>query len=56
MDGEITIRALTSLEEMERVEELQRIIWPGSEVDIVPVHLIKTIARNGGIVLGAVDG
>ncbi len=56
MDGEITIRTLSSIEEMERVEELQRIIWPGSEVDIVPVHLIKTFARNGGIVIGALDG
>ncbi len=56
MDAGTTIRTLTSQEEMERVEELQRIIWPGSEVDIVPVHLIKTIARNGGIVLGALDG
>jgi predicted GNAT superfamily acetyltransferase len=56
MNAEITIRALTSIEEMERVEELQRIIWPGSEVDIVPVHLIKTIARNGGIVIGALEG
>lgn len=56
MDVEIAIRTLTSIEEMEKVEELQRIIWPGSEVDIVPVHLIKTIAQNGGIVLGAFDG
>lgn len=56
MDAEISIRTLTSIEEMEEVEELQRIIWPGSEVDIVPGHLIKTIARNGGIVLGAFEG
>ena len=55
MDAEITIRTLTSIEEMEKVEELQRIIWPGSEVDIVPGHLIKTIAHNGGIVLGALE-
>jgi predicted GNAT superfamily acetyltransferase len=56
MNAEITIRTLTSIEEMERVEELQRVIWPGSEIDIVPVHLIKTIARNGGIVIGALEG
>jgi predicted GNAT superfamily acetyltransferase len=55
MDAETSIRTLASIEEMEKVEELQRIIWPGSEVDIVPGHLIKTIARNGGIVLGAFD-
>jgi predicted GNAT superfamily acetyltransferase len=56
MNAEITIRTLTSIEEMERIEELQRVIWPGSEIDIVPVHLIKTIARNGGIVIGALEG
>ena len=56
MDAETSIRSLTSIEEMEKVEELQRIIWPGSEIEIVPVHLIMTIARNGGIVLGAFEG
>ncbi len=56
MDAETTIRTLTSIEEMERIEELQRIVWPGSEVDIVPAHIIKTIAHNGGIVIGAFDG
>jgi predicted GNAT superfamily acetyltransferase len=56
MDAETSIRRLTSIEEMEKVEELQLIIWPGSEIEIVPVHLIMTIARNGGIVLGAFEG
>jgi predicted GNAT superfamily acetyltransferase len=56
MDTETVIRPLTSTEEMERIEGLQRIIWPGSEVDIVPAHIIKTIALNGGIVIGALDG
>lgn len=56
MDAETTIHTLTLTEEMEKVEELQRIIWPGSEVDIVPGHMIKTVARNGGVVLGAFAG
>jgi predicted GNAT superfamily acetyltransferase len=52
----ITIRVLDTPEEMEKVEDLQRIIWPGSETDIVPGHLLVTLAHNGGWVLGAFEG
>lgn len=52
----MNIRLLTSLEDMVQVEELQRLIWPGSETDIVPSHLLTTVAQNGGIVIGAVQG
>jgi predicted GNAT superfamily acetyltransferase len=51
-----SIRLLETAEEMEQVEELQRLVWPGSETDVVPVHLLVTLAHNGGIVLGAYDG
>jgi predicted GNAT superfamily acetyltransferase len=40
---------------MEQVEELQRIVWPGSETDVVPAHMLLTAAHNGGLVLGAFD-
>ncbi len=40
-------------EEMLAVEELQRRVWPGSETEIVPAHLLITAIRNGGVVLGA---
>lgn len=48
-----TIRILESPEEMEAVEELQRIVWPGSELDIVPGHMLLAACHNGGLVLGA---
>jgi len=51
--AEYTIRLLESPEEMTAVEELQRIVWPGSEIDIVPAHLLITAIHNGGIVMGA---
>jgi predicted GNAT superfamily acetyltransferase len=35
------------------VEELQRHVWPGSETDVVPAHLLITAVHNGGLVLGA---
>ena len=48
-----TIKILETPEEMEQVEKLQRLVWPGSETDVVPAHLLVTIAHNGGLVLGA---
>jgi len=56
MDAKTTIHTLTSIEDMEKIEGLQRIIWPGSDVDVVTAHIIKTIALNGGVVIGALEG
>lgn len=50
------IRILETIEEMEQVEELQRVVWLGSETDVVPSHLLITLAHNGGLVLGAYEG
>jgi predicted GNAT superfamily acetyltransferase len=47
------LRLLDSPGEMYAVEELQRRVWPGSETDIVPGHLLVTAAHNGGLVIGA---
>ncbi|MEW6716337.1 MAG: GNAT family N-acetyltransferase [Chloroflexota bacterium] len=51
----VTIRLLEKPEEMQAIEELQRVVWPGSETDIVPAHLLLTAAHNGGVVLGAFE-
>ena len=40
-------------EQMTAIEELQRIVWPGDETEIVPAHLLITVAHNGGFVIGA---
>jgi len=47
------IRLLESPENMTAAEDLQRIVWPGSETEIVPTHMLITAIHNGGIVLGA---
>jgi predicted GNAT superfamily acetyltransferase len=47
------IKILESPEDMTSVEELQRAVWPGSETDIVPAHLLITATHNGGLVIGA---
>ncbi|RPJ27475.1 MAG: GNAT family N-acetyltransferase [Chloroflexi bacterium] len=38
---------------MTSVEALQRVVWPGSETEIVPAHLLITAVHNGGLVVGA---
>jgi len=50
---EWAIRLIETPEEMALVEALQRLVWPGSETDVVPAHLLLTAAHNGGLVLGA---
>ena len=47
------IQILDAIDQLKRVEELQRAVWPGSETDVVPAHLLTTAAHNGGFVLGA---
>ena len=48
-----TIRLIETPEEMRLVEELQRVVWPDSETDVVPLHMLITAVHNGGLVLGA---
>lgn len=54
--GHIAIRSLETMQEMVQVEELQLQVWPGSERDVVPGHILITLAHNGGTLLGAFDG
>ena len=51
--SEWKLRILDTAEDLLAVEELQRTVWPGSETDLVPVHLLVTAAQNGGLVIGA---
>jgi predicted GNAT superfamily acetyltransferase len=51
--AEYSIRLLESPEDMTAVEEIQRVVWTGSETEVVPTHMLITAIHNGGIVLGA---
>jgi predicted GNAT superfamily acetyltransferase len=51
----IQLRLLESVEDFHQAEDLQRAVWPGSELEVAPLHVLLTVARNGGIVLGAFD-
>ena len=52
----IVLRMLDTPDEMAGIENLQRLIWPGNETEIVPGHLLITAAHNGGLVIGAYSG
>src|SRR5579859_11656 len=52
----IHVRPLESIEDFTEAEELQRQVWPGSELDVVPLHVLTILAHNGGLVLGAFHG
>jgi predicted GNAT superfamily acetyltransferase len=56
MDPTITIRSLESVADMLQVEELQRAVWAGDETEVIPVHMLLTVAHNGGLLHGAFDG
>ncbi len=49
----IHIRLLEQPEEMPAVEDLQRVVWPGSDIDVIPAHMLLASVRNGGLLLGA---
>ncbi|MDQ5850812.1 MAG: hypothetical protein M3380_01845, partial [Chloroflexota bacterium] len=54
---EIVVRHLEAIDEVRRVEALQREIWqmPGDR-EVVPLHLLVTAQKNGGLLLGAFSG
>ncbi len=54
--SQIDIRPIETIADCHAVEELQRRVWPGSDLEVVPLHVLITIAHNGGALLGAWDG
>jgi predicted GNAT superfamily acetyltransferase len=52
----ITIHPLTTHDEILAVEQLQRDAWGVPDVDVVPLHMLITPPRHGGLLLGAFDG
>ncbi|PJF42941.1 MAG: GNAT family N-acetyltransferase [Chloroflexota bacterium] len=50
-----TIRSLKTLEELKAVERLQRLIWD-DPTTVIYHHMLISLARNGGSILGAFHG
>jgi predicted GNAT superfamily acetyltransferase len=51
--ADFTIRPLITLEDFHAAEDVHRAAWDSADIDITPLHIMLTIARNGGVVLGA---
>ncbi len=52
----ITIRELTTDEDMRPCHRVQQRVWGSSEIEVVPHHIFVVANRVGGQVLGAYDG
>lgn len=52
----IDIRPLKTIDAFFAAEETQQRIWGMAESVLVPVHVLVTAQKNGGLVLGAFDG
>ncbi len=53
MKSAFNIKLIEDINEMHRVEDLQRQVWQEGETDIVPAHLMNSAVHNGGLLLGA---
>jgi predicted GNAT superfamily acetyltransferase len=51
----ITIRQLKELTECQGFQAVERAIWVGDADGSVAIHVLVTLAKNGGLVLGAYD-
>ncbi len=49
----ITIRTLKSLEDFYNFQKLQQRIWSSGDDDVIPIHVLVTQAKNGGLLQGA---
>lgn len=55
-DNTVQVRVIRTIEEYHRVEELQRRVWGMIDAtDIVPLTVLLTAQKNGGLVAGAFD-
>jgi len=51
--NQLTIRPLTTLEEINKISALESAVWGKGLGTAIPNHVLLTIAKNGGLVSGA---
>jgi predicted GNAT superfamily acetyltransferase len=51
----LSLHILETPQEMLAVEEIQHRLWPGTDRDIVPDHMLLAAVHNGGLVIGAIE-
>jgi predicted GNAT superfamily acetyltransferase len=56
MSGSVTIRTLSTIEDYQKAEAVQRDIWQMRDLtQVIPLHVLLTAQKNGGLVAGAFD-
>ena len=56
MTNEIQIRPLLTRAEMVQVETVQRETWQSSDLELLPLHSLHALQKNGASLIGAFDG
>lgn len=54
--SEIVVRPLETMAEVIAAEEVQRVTWNMSDLQIIPAHLFHALQDSGAVLLGAFDG
>lgn len=49
----VAVRPLKTLQDFYHFQALQQIIWSSGQDDVIPIHVLVTQAKNGGLLLGA---
>lgn len=52
----VSVRALDSFDDFERLAHIQRLVWKHEDIDLTPVHQFAVSSRMGAILLGAFVG
>jgi predicted GNAT superfamily acetyltransferase len=50
---DIALKILEHAADLPPVEALQRLVWPGDETEIVPLHMLLAAVHNGGLLIDA---
>ncbi|MED3563083.1 GNAT family N-acetyltransferase [Bacillus xiapuensis] len=50
MNSTVEVKLLTTIEELEQVQQLEKSVWKDQ---VIPIHQTLTAVKNGGIVVGA---
>lgn len=49
----IDIRPIKTLDECKAFQDVERLVWGSDDESVMPTHVLVTISRNGGVLLGA---
>ncbi len=55
-ESAVVIRDISTMDELKSVEALQKEVWGGGDLDVVPLTQLVAIRETGGVLVGAFDG